>query len=414
MMRLDASFTAPLQSTQDPAAWARRVGDALDDELRRAADPLVELPGLALGVIHDVGLPLWRHPTSAANVLSTRSAPRSQLDPRGDFSDLPLTLFLSERVAISIHTWVDSTTLIHSHGFSGLFAVLDGHSLHTTFTQEASEVDEPEICIAPLARLGTERLPPGAIRLIAAGRRFVHSLFHVPSPSISLVIRTPVATELQYTFLPPGIAWSAPTDPLFRRKQELVTTTSKVARTELVQVLRDLTVDTSPAETFLLTLEASRHNAMDGAALRLVLRESGAFDDEEVDQVCQALAGEQNAAFLSQRRRFARDVRIRALLGLLSVSAGREFLQGVEAYFGEDPLAVMAELLPLLVRPIEDVLPRGLLSVRLSEDQQHDLLSALESIWVSDGVFDDGQLDLPRSAALEAMLGRPPKLSLAD
>ena len=64
-----------------------------------------------------------------------------------------------------------------------------------------------------MGRLATDRselLRTGDIRPIVSGNRFVHSLFHLERPSLTLVVRTrhDVGTTPQYSYLHPGIAYN--------------------------------------------------------------------------------------------------------------------------------------------------------------------------------------------------------------
>jgi hypothetical protein len=53
-----------------------------------------------------------------------------QMDPQASFGDPPITLFVGPRFYIDVYYWLDSTTAIHEHGFSGAFQVLHGASVH--------------------------------------------------------------------------------------------------------------------------------------------------------------------------------------------------------------------------------------------------------------------------------------------
>jgi len=67
-----------------------------------------------------------------------RRLPR-QVDIDSDFGEPALTVFDGERFHISVYFWMDGTTDIHEHCFSGAFQVLEGASLHTTFSFEPKE-----------------------------------------------------------------------------------------------------------------------------------------------------------------------------------------------------------------------------------------------------------------------------------
>ena len=56
-------------------------------------------------------------------LFSTRDFPR-QLTARSDFGQPPITVFSDHRLVIDLYYWLDGTTDIHQHGFSGAFQVV--------------------------------------------------------------------------------------------------------------------------------------------------------------------------------------------------------------------------------------------------------------------------------------------------
>jgi hypothetical protein len=124
------------------------------------------------------------------------------------FGEPPVMLFQAPRFYIEALFWLSSTTSIHEHGFSGVFSVLAGSSVHShwRFTPERT-VNSRMIC-GRLERSSTEILRPGAMRPIHAGDRLIHQLFHLELPSVTIVARTYEERPHlpQYTYLPPGLA----------------------------------------------------------------------------------------------------------------------------------------------------------------------------------------------------------------
>lgn len=60
----------------------------------------------------------------------------SQHDVDGKFGNPPLTLFAGPRFLVDVYYWVDGTTSIHQHSFSGAFHVLQGSSIHSQYRFE--------------------------------------------------------------------------------------------------------------------------------------------------------------------------------------------------------------------------------------------------------------------------------------
>jgi hypothetical protein len=129
--------------------------------------------------------------------------------PKAEFSNLPVTLYRSSEFYIECLVWVDATTSIHQHAFSGAFRVVTGSSLHSEyeFVEQARVSQLLLLGEARTQRL--EALTRGDVRRITSGRAgLVHSLFHLDQPSVTFVIRTygePWA-EPQYDVYPPTVA----------------------------------------------------------------------------------------------------------------------------------------------------------------------------------------------------------------
>ncbi|HXI60879.1 MAG TPA: hypothetical protein VNO55_32690 [Polyangia bacterium] len=131
-----------------------------------------------------------------------------QADPGARFGQPPITLFRGRRFYIAALFWVDGTTSIHDHGFSGAFQVLSGSSIQTTFSFETTRNVGDQLRFGALAVTDSSLLRQGEIRPITAGPSFIHSLFHLPRPTVSLVVRSyfDVSPGIQLNYKPPGIA----------------------------------------------------------------------------------------------------------------------------------------------------------------------------------------------------------------
>src|SRR5882762_8010257 len=68
-------------------------------------------------------------------VHTTPELPRQQ-DRRGKFGNPPITLFVGSRFYIDVYFWLDGTTAVHQHAFSGAFQVLLGGSVHSHYRFE--------------------------------------------------------------------------------------------------------------------------------------------------------------------------------------------------------------------------------------------------------------------------------------
>ena len=163
------------------------------------------------------------------------------------FGEPELIVFDHPSFYVQILCWLDGTTDIHQHKFSGAFHVLAGSSLHSQFEFQDGESITSHMRVGNVALRETKLLESGATIEINSGRNFIHSLFHLDTPSMTVVVRThsDPGTGPQFTYLPPHLA----IDPFhadaltLRRKQilDMLERTDDPSYPELiVEMLEDL------------------------------------------------------------------------------------------------------------------------------------------------------------------------------
>ena len=137
-----------------------------------------------------------------------------QRDVDGHFGNPPITLYCTDKFHIDIYYWLDGTTGIHQHAFSGAFQVFLGSSVHSQYSFEEERRINPHFSIGQVCVNSVELLKEGDIRMIVPGREFIHSLFHLDRPSATITIRTSLTPTARppYTYLKPYVAL----DPFFR------------------------------------------------------------------------------------------------------------------------------------------------------------------------------------------------------
>jgi hypothetical protein len=147
------------------------------------------------------------------------------LQSASGFGQPELIVYDDPRFYIQVLFWLDGTTDIHQHGFSGAFHVMEGSSLHSRFEFEDARSITAHMRVGNLKLREAHLLETGSTVPIESGSACIHSLFHLDSPSVTVVIRThsdPGGGPL-FTYLPPHVA----VDPLqndaltLRRKQLL-------------------------------------------------------------------------------------------------------------------------------------------------------------------------------------------------
>jgi hypothetical protein len=125
-----------------------------------------------------------------------------------DFGQPAIRVFAAHKFYIEILFWLESTTAIHQHAFSGAFGVLAGSSIHTQYEFTLRERLCQELLLGSLQYTSAQYLRAGDTRQISAGDAYIHSLFHLDYPSISVVVRTSSERRYspQYRYQAPGIA----------------------------------------------------------------------------------------------------------------------------------------------------------------------------------------------------------------
>ena len=148
------------------------------------------------------------------------------------FGQPELVLYDNPRFYIQILFWLEGTTDIHQHMFSGAFHVLAGSSLHARFAFENSQSISAHLRLGDLRMNEIHLLDTGTTVPIVSGGGYIHSLFHLETPSITVVVRTHTdpGTGPQFTYLPPHVAVDPfHDDALTTRRKQLLDVLEKTA-----------------------------------------------------------------------------------------------------------------------------------------------------------------------------------------
>jgi len=176
----------------------------------------------------------------------TRSFLREDEQPwqtASGFGQPELVVFDDPRFYIQILFWLDGTTQIHQHGFSGAFHVLAGSSLHAEFAFANVRPVTAHFRLGDLQLTGTELLETGRTVSITSGAGSIHSLFHLETPSVTVVVRThsDPGTGPQFTYLPPHVAVDPFfTDALTTRRLQLLDVLDRTGAADYAEVVRGM------------------------------------------------------------------------------------------------------------------------------------------------------------------------------
>ena len=145
----------------------------------------------------------WLDPGRAAQL---------QLAPPTAFGQPGTTAHHGDGFVIELYFWLNSRSAIHDHPFCGVFAVLEGWSVHARYAVEELEPVGSRSRLVEARLDGLDLVRPGQVeRFSLRTHPLVHALVHVPVPSISLVVRT-TRTEGYRRYLPPSL--SVPLEPV--------------------------------------------------------------------------------------------------------------------------------------------------------------------------------------------------------
>lgn len=149
-----------------------------------------EFPAIAADALKRAELPAKVSPWDVLDwSLKQTELPR-QRDPHGNFGDPPVTVYSAPRFYIDVYFWFEGTTATHQHGFCGAFQVLAGSSIHSWYKFERRIAVNAFCEIGDMSLKVCELLEVGDVQQIWAGRQYIHSLFHLDHPSVSVVVRT--------------------------------------------------------------------------------------------------------------------------------------------------------------------------------------------------------------------------------
>lgn len=171
-------------------------------------------PEIAAQSLAEIDLPARVDPWDIIRWVHTAITLPEQQDVEGRFGNPPITLFSGSRFYIDIYFWLDGTTTVHQHAFTGAFQVLLGSSIHSRYSFREDQIINEHFSVGELSLEEVQLLKVNDIRPIRPGRNFIHSLFHLDRPSATITIRTShtPSAAVQYDYHKPNFA----INPFFR------------------------------------------------------------------------------------------------------------------------------------------------------------------------------------------------------
>jgi hypothetical protein len=174
-----------------------------------------------------------------------------QMDLEADFGDPPITLYVGPRFYIDVYFWLDGTTSIHQHAFSGAFQVLLGSSVHSRYSFKKEREVNAHFLTGKVVLDEISLLAQGDIREINPGCEFIHSLFHLERPSATITIRNYKTSgeAVQFSYVRPFLAYHPFfTDASLKRKLQTVELLLKMKHPSADRFIGEL-IDSSDFQT---------------------------------------------------------------------------------------------------------------------------------------------------------------------
>jgi hypothetical protein len=217
-------------------AFFKELGDTVLERWKRENFSLAKFPEIARAAL-DERSPA-EHVDLPALVRDFLLSDDQPLQTDSEFGEPELVAYTHPRFYIQLLFWMDGTTAIHQHEFSGAFHVMHGSSIHAHYEFDKAQPVTPYLRVGDVRMKDIELLEAGRTVPITSGPQSIHSLFHLDSPSVTVVVRTQhdPGTGPQFNYLPPHIA----IDPHFSDKLTM-------RRKQLLDVL-DQTEDAGYAE----------------------------------------------------------------------------------------------------------------------------------------------------------------------
>lgn len=204
-------------------AFFKELGRTVLERWKRENFSLGKFPEIARAALEE--RPPAEHVDLAALMRDFLLNDEQPFQTDSEFGEPELVAYSHPRFYVQLLFWMDGTTAIHRHEFSGAFHVMHGSSIHAHYEFDESAAVTPYLRVGRVRMKSIELLEAGRTVPIESGPQSIHSLFHLESPSVTVVVRTQhdPGTGPQLNYLPPHVA----IDPHFsdkltmRRKQLL-------------------------------------------------------------------------------------------------------------------------------------------------------------------------------------------------
>jgi len=242
------------------------------------------------------------------------------------FGQPPITMYSDGRFQIDVLFWHTATTAIHQHGFSGAFAVLGGSSVHSRYEFSLRKKINSRFHLGTVSLRECELLEKGAVREIGRSRALIHSLFHLDTPSVTVVARTSGDPETgpEYVYHVPGVALDpSRSDALMTKRIQSLELLIQIGSTKLEEIAGTILAQ-SDLHTAYLVLLKIRLRTSDSECYHRLFELARQKHGADVETLASAIEEERRRTIISARRNTISDPAHRFFLALLINLSDRE------------------------------------------------------------------------------------------
>jgi hypothetical protein len=243
------------------------LGERLENESRSKDYNETIFPSLAAAGLRKSSLHEKHSPWQVLEWTLGETELPAQRDVPGRFGEPPITIYSAPRFHIDVYFWFQGTTSVHQHAFCGAFQVMHGSSIHSWYEFDDVDVVNAFCKIGEMRLKSCELLNVGDVQEIIPGRRYIHSLFHLDHPSVSIVIRTDKSPLFlpQFDYQKPGLAF----DPFFEqvatiKKQQAIGALLRAGRADADELFTELIEDCDFHTAYLYLAFVRSHLRSDG------------------------------------------------------------------------------------------------------------------------------------------------------
>ena len=327
------------------------------------------------------------------------------------FGQPEIVAYEHPRFYIQLLFWLDGTTDIHQHEFSGAFHVMHGSSIHALYDFENQRPVTPHFRMGDVRMRKIELLETGRTVPIVSGPRCIHSLFHLDTPSVTVVVRTQndPGTGPQFNLLPPHVAMDpVHDDTLTMRRKQLLDVLEQTEDASYAPLVREMLAELDFERGFhVLQHSMGRLHDLDAwdAALKVFIKKHGRL----AAGVKETLAECVRRDAIKDLRGSVLDPEHRFFLALLmNVPTRGDLLKLVAQRFPDAPAAdtvlrwaeELAEMSDTGFMVLDAEFPSG---AKVAEEDQPDVFLAALKHFLKDGKKPPAELRALSSAQLAGL-----------